>query len=295
MRRRAILAPLLLASLLILMGGCGSTPPTPEAARAVAAHFVASLAARDDGAVYALLTEAARRSMDRESIAQYLSRYSVTYESVGGAVPRETGWAQAPVLGLVVTEPERTTRWSELPLTLHYEGGRWRVAWVEPLLKRALLEYEASNYIAELELGRTVVQIDPYHYRGYLEQHFANRGLNRLREAEWWLVRAKEVASAAQQPDVYDAQARFKLSLGSPEEAIRSARLALELATPLIPATYSRRWEADTLVVLARAQFFGGDRRGAEATAVRAAAIDPQNSPLAVLRMEMRSTPTTEP
>lgn len=294
MRRFGSLAPLFL-TLLLVLGGCGATPPTPEAARAVAADFMASLAAGDETAVYDLLTEAARKSMDRVSVAQHLARYSVAYETVGAAVPRETGWVQAPVYGLVITEQERMTRWPELHLTLHHEGGRWRVAWVEPLLKRAFLEYEASNYIAGLELGRAIAQIDPYHYRGYLEQHFANRGLSRLREAEWWLLRAKEVAAPTQQPEVYDAQARFKLALGRADDAMRSAQLALDLAAPLIPGTYSRRWEADTLVVLARAQFSGGDRLGAESTAVQAAAVDPQNAPLAVLRMEMRSPPTTGP
>jgi tetratricopeptide (TPR) repeat protein len=139
--------------------------------------------------------------------------------------------------------------------------------------------------------AHTIIDIDPYHYRGYLEEHFAYRGLQRLREAELAVLRAIQLATPVQQPDAYDAMARFKLNLKAPADAATFAQKALNVASPYIPATYSTRWEADTLVVLGRAQFAQGDRAGAEQTAKRASELDPFNGTLAIFRFTLNPPP----
>lgn len=275
----------------ILLAGCVTTPQTPEAARDVAVAFLQARAGRNAAAAYSLLTPYARKAMDNSTVVDHLTHEAVQFTSVGVPIPRETGWVQVPIQNLTTRTEEFQVRWPEAHLTLRYDGRRWLVAWVDPLLSQAMLAYERSSFVEQLTLGRTIAEIDPYHYRGYLEQHFAYRGLKRYQDAEERLARAWESATPPQRVDVQDATARFKLSLGQTDEAIKSALAALEQAAPFIPATYSKRWEADTLVVLGRAFLAKGDRKAAEDVVRQALATDPHNGPLAIFRHNLTSSP----
>lgn len=267
-----------------MLAGCAAAPSTPEAAAAAAQKFLEYRVAQNAGAMHGLLTERAAEAMTEGDIARYIRREQFQFGSLGLPVVLEDGNVQVPVADYRVTSGNREVRWPEVRLTLRYEGKRWLVGWVEPLADRARRAYENSQYGETLALGKAISAIDPYHYRGPLETHFAYRGLLRLREAEVALLRAVDLATVYQQADVEDAFARFKLSLGHPEDAIPHARAALEKAEPYVPGLYSARWKADALVVLGRSLLLRGDRAGAVAAADAAAGLDPLNAGLAMLR-----------
>jgi hypothetical protein len=287
--------PLLLASLALALAltlaGCSPAPATPEAALAVARRFMDARAAGDVGTVYGLLTDRARTAMPRSQAANFMRQQTVRYGGLGAPVAKGEGWVQVPVENLTLTSPDRQIRWPEALLSLHHNGRQWQVAWMEPLAAAAMSAYVNGTPSVELDLGRTIQEIDPYHYRGYLEIHFAYRELRRPREAEIWLTYAGERVTPYQVPDVEDAWARFKLSLDHPEDAIPHATAALTKAAPYMPGLYSPHWQADTLVVLAHAQLALGDRAGAAGTADKAAAIDPQNAQLAMFRLQLNAPP----
>jgi len=276
-----------LALMMVMLSGCRAAPQTPDAAVPVARAFMDAWVARDSSAIQGLLTEKARQAVGWNQITNHLRVRRIGYEGLGAPGRRGDAWVQVPVRNLTVRFEQSEVRWPEVRLTLHHDGRQWQVAWAEPLLEEAMLAYERGAYSEQLVIGRTIAEIDPYQYRGYLEQHFASRGLKRYREAELLLVRAQEAASPAQLPDVYDATARFKLSLGDASAAALRAKQALESAAPLIPSTYSKRWQADTLVVLGQALLKAGDRAGAEGAVRQAADADPENAPLAVFRKQM--------
>lgn len=278
---------LLTLSIMVLLSGCGSTPQTPEAALPVAEDFLIARSKGDAGAVYDLLTEGAREAMERPAVSSWVRGESVRFAGLGAPIARDAGWIQVPVQDLVITRDGHTVRWPEARLTLRHDGDRWQVAWADPLLYDAAIAYANSNYTQALELGRTITEIDPYHYRGALEQHFANRGLRRFREAEVWLIAAREAALGPQLADVEDAWARFKLELQQPADAATAARRALDHAQTYIPETYSRRWQVDTMVVLGRALLQSGDRAGAQAIVAQAQELDPLNGALAVFRQQL--------
>lgn len=280
---------------LVALVGCGAVPQTPDAAVPVARKFMDAWVARNSATMYPLLTDKARQAMTRGVVAAYLRTQLVSYESLGTPVRRTDTWLQIPVRGLTIRLEDGEVRWPEVLLTMHHDGKRWQVAWAEPLMAQSMLAYESGAYVDQLAIGHTMTGIDPYHYRGYLEQHFASRGLKRYREAELWLIRAQETATLAQLPDVRDATARFKLSLGDANAAALQARQALEAAAPLIPTTYSKRWQADTLVVLAKALYKAGDRTGTDEAVRQAAAADPVNAPLAVFRQQLNAPAPSAP
>lgn len=272
---------------LVVLAGCGAVPQTPDTAVPVARTFMDAWVAGNAATMYPRLTQAARQAMTREVVAAHLRTQRVSYESLGAPGRRTGTWLQVPVRGLTIRLGDGEVRWPEVLLTLYHDGKQWQVAWAAPLMTQAMLTYESGAYADQLTIGQTIAAIDPYHYRGYLEQHFASRGLKRYREAELWLIRAQETATPAELPDVRDAAARFKLSLGDAYAAVVQARQALESAGPLIPATYSKRWQADTLVVLAQALWKTGDKAGTDEAVRQAAAADPENAPLAVFRSRL--------
>lgn len=288
MRIRGMLLSLLLAVQVALVG-CSAQPATPEGAAAVAREFLQARSRGDAGAVAELLTDRAQQSITRLAVANYLSGEVLTFGEVGPAVERAPGWVQVTVHNLDLRRPEGVVRWPEVGLTLHYEGRRWRVGWVDPLTARALIAYQNSLFSEEFDLAEAISEIDPYHYRGPLEYHYAYRGLKRLREAELALQAAYELASPAQAPVVDDAMARFKLSLKRPDDAARYARSALDKAAPFTPFLYSYPWNADVQVVLGRALLAQGDKAGAAEAARQAAAADPTNATLAMLQHDLSS------
>jgi len=246
-----------------------------------------ALAAGDGGQVRAALTAEARGRMDTGAVAAYLAEHAVSFTSVGAAREVEPGVMRVPVRGVTVRDPGRTVEWPERFLTLRWEEDRWAVAWAEPLFEPALNAYHNTRYTEQLDLARDIVAIDPYHYRGHLELHYAFRGLGRIRQAEYALNTAWERASAAEKADVMAARARFKLALGAPADALDLAREALDLARPYAPGTYSAAWQAETLVVTAQAALALGDGEAAQALADEAAALDGENAAVAVFRYQL--------
>lgn len=291
MKHRLVLSLIVLA-LLGLTTACTKMENTPEAALSVARLFMDARANRNAGALYSLLTDAAREAMDRTAVNNYVAGQRVTYGSLGAIIQHDDGWAQVAVHDLSIASEGRTVRWPEALLTLRYEDEQWRVAWAEPLIAQAAAAYHRGDYMVELDLGRTVADVDPYHYRGPLEQHYAYRGMDRPREAERLLLRAAQLATPIQQPDVQDATARFKLSRGLEGDAIEHARTALNLAAAYIPATYPVAWQVDTMVVQARAHLAIGDRQAAEELVRTASELDPGNSSVLMLQQTLRQGPT---
>lgn len=294
MRQRIFLA-LLLPVLLTLLSGCRATPSTPEAAAEAALAFMEARVAGNAAAVEGLLTVRAGREISRSQISRHFEETQASFGGLGSPSTVEPGVVRIPVRDLTLTSRERSILWPESWLTLHYEGERWRVAWAEPLFDVAAQAYQNDRLVDERDLGHAIVGIDPYHYRGYLELHFAYRDLKRYREAEVAINAALERATPVQKPDVHDAMARFKLQINAPGEAVSHARQALDLASPYIPNTYSIRWQADTLVVAARAALGIGDRASAEALVSQAAALDPENADLAIFRHQFVATPPPPP
>lgn len=286
MRRFPAVPALVLSILLILtlLAGCAREEPTAEAAAAGARRFMESLAAGDPGGVWALLSEEAHRRMDADQVAAYLTDHEVAFAGIGSAREIEPGVMRVAVSGLTVRDPGRAVHWPESWLTLRWEEERWAVAWAAPLFEPAMTAYHNTRYPQQLDLARDIVAIDPYHYRGHLELHYAFRGLGRLRQAEYALNTAWERASAAQKADVMAARARFKLALGAPQDALAHAREAVELARPYTPETYSAAWQAETLIVGAQAALALGDGEAVEELVSRAAAADPESPALAVFR-----------
>lgn len=262
----------LLLLLPTLLTGCGQEPPTPEASAAAARAFMQARVNGNAARVYEMLTTRAQKSVTRSRVSGYLSAAETTFADLGSPQEVEPGVVRIAVKNLALIGRERTVRWPEAWLTLRYESNHWRVAWAEPLFAEAAQAYQNAQFLDELKLGHEIVAIDPYHYRGYLELHFAYRELARMREAEAALNTALARTTPAQQPDAHDAMARFKLELGDPNGALAHARRALELAGPYVPGTYSVRWQADTLVVAGRAALAANDRATAEAMAGQAAA-----------------------
>lgn len=298
MRRRvslALLLLLLLPLLLTLLSGCRTAPATPEAAAEVALAFMEARIAGNAAAVESILTARARREISRSLISRHFEEAQASFAGLGSPSAVEPGVVRIPVRDLTLTDRERSIRWPETWLTLRYEGERWRVAWAEPLFDLASQAYQNDRLVDERNLGHAIVAIDPYHYRGYLELHFAYRDLKRYREAEVAINNALERATPVQKPDVHDAMARFKLQINAPGEALTHARQAIDLASPHIPNTYSTRWQVDTLVVAARAALGVGDRAAAEALASQAAGLDPENADLAIFRHQLAATPPPAP
>ncbi|MBP2017366.1 hypothetical protein J2Z79_000749 [Symbiobacterium terraclitae] len=285
----------LLVALLALTAGCGGELTTAEAAAASAQRFMASLSAGDFAGVWGALTSEARERMGSSAVAAYLRETEVEYDRVGDAVEVEPGLMRVPVAGLTVTDPGRTVKWPEAWLTLRQEGDGWLVAWADPLFDAALSAYHNTEYVEQLDLARAIVAIDPYHYRGHLEMHYAFRGLGRLRQAEHALQLAQERATAAQKPDVLAAWARFKLAIGAPADALGYAQQALDLAKPYYPGTYSPAWWAETLVLSGQAALALGDGETAALYAEAAAAADPKNAALALFRQQLPALPANEP
>ncbi|MFZ5814654.1 MAG: hypothetical protein ACOY93_05070 [Bacillota bacterium] len=294
MRQRIPWAALVLV-MLTLLGGCGGQPATPEAAAGVARAFMDARVAGDAGSITALLTARAQQAIPRSLVSRHLERAQVSYGGLGEPSSIEEGVVRIPVRELKLVEGDRTIQWPERWLTLRYEGERWRVAWVEPLFDEAMEAFMNNMLTDQLELGHQIVAIDPYHYRGYLELHFAYRDLQRYREAEVAIREALLRATPAEEPDAYDAMARFKLAIKAPAEALAYARRALELAGPFTPETYPARWQADTLVVAGRAALAMGDRAAAEEYASQAAAVDPESAALAIFRHQLAEKPGGPP
>lgn len=285
----------LLLTGLLLLSGCSPMPRTPDTAVAVAQQFLQARAARQADTVYSLLSGNAQKAMTFETVANHLAQETVSFGVVGR--PSELGddWIQITVTDLAVSAGEQGARWPETRLILHYEAGSWRVAWVEPLLAAAARAYQNGRYGEELTLGAAIRTVDPFHFRGPLESHFAYRGLERVREAEWWLAQARELAAPWQLPEVDDAAARFMLGVNQPAEAAALARSALDTATPYVPDLYSRRWQADTMVVLGRALLSRGDRASAAAVAQQVRELDPQNATLAMFLGDLLPPPAPTP
>lgn len=286
---------ILLVAAMALLTGCGGELTTAEAAAASAQRFMADLSAGDFAQVWGALTGEAQERMGSRAVADYLGQTDVAYTGVGDAVEVEAGVMRVPVAGLTVTDPGRTVQWPEAWLTLIREDEDWAVAWAEPLFDAALSAYHNTDYLEQLDLARAIVAIDPYHYRGYLEMHYAFRGLGRLRQAEYALQLASERATGAQKADVMAAWARFKLALGAPEEAMSYVQQALELAEPYYPGTYSAAWRAETLVLGGQAALALGDGETAALRAEEAAAADPESPALALFRQQLPASPPTEP
>lgn len=278
---------IVLGLVLTLLAGCARVEPTAEAAAGAARSFMESLAAGSFEGVWGALTAEARRRMDAEIVAAWLAGHHVAFEGVGEAREIEPGVMQVPLVGVTVRDPGRSVRWPQSWLTLRWEDERWAVAWAEPLFEPAETAYHNTLYQEQLDLARDIVAIDPYHYRGHLELHYAYRGLGRFRQAEHALNTAWARASAAQKADVMAARARYKLALGAPDDALAHARSAVELALPYVPGTYSPAWQAETLIVGAQAALALGDREAAAELADRAAAADPESAALAVFRYQL--------
>jgi len=280
---------LLLAALfaLLLPAGCGAPPNTPEGAATAALGFLNARMEGDARAAYAQLTARAQKLIPLEKVSRLFQETEISYENVGQPWQVDTGVVRVPVRNVVIKEPGRIIHWPEIWLTLRWEDERWRVAWAEPLFADAALAYFNSRYSEGLELAESIIAIDPYHYRGYLEQHFLYRSLKQHREADAAMGSALHYATPVELPAVLDARARFKLDLNAPAEALEHAREALERARPYIPSTYSYNWQADTLVVAARAAMAMGDSALAAAFADEAAAVDPANATLAVFRQQL--------
>lgn len=294
MRRRIPWIALLFV-LLTLLSGCGAEPATPEAAADAARAFMQARTAGDAGAVSAMITARAQRSVSRSQVSRYLTETKTGFAGLGSPEAVEPGLIRIPVRNLTLISKEQTVRWPEAWLTLRYEGDRWRVDWADPLFDVAAQAYHNDLLVDERNLGYDIVAIDPYHYRGYLELHFAYRDLKQYRAAEVAINNALERATPAQRPDAHDAMARFKLAINAPDQALTHARQAIDLAAPLIPDTYSIRWQADTLVIAARAALAVGDRTTAEALAGQAASLDPENANLAIFRHQLAAKPAPAP
>lgn len=286
MKARSV-AVLVVVVITWMLSGCTANPSTPDAATTAALRFLQSRQARDAGAMHGLLTARAEQAMTEADIARHIRDEQFRFGSLGAPTSPAEGWIRIPVSDYVIKTPGNEVHWPEVLLTLRYDGRRWGVAWVEPLAEAARRAYENNRDGDVLESARAITEIDPYHYRGPLEMHFAYRGLKRYREAEVAILRAMELANPPQQADVEDAYARFKLWLKHPEDAAPHARAALEKAAPYVPSLYSLRWRADTLVVLGRALLLTGDRAGAARAAEQAAQADPDNAGLAMLRREL--------
>jgi outer membrane murein-binding lipoprotein Lpp len=288
LRRILVLVAVMLTA--AMLSGCSAEPNTPDAAVAATRAFLQARVSRDAGAVYSLLSDRTRKDLPRADAARRVSHETVAFTGVGVPVPVAAGervLLQVPVTDVTVSTAQRELRWPEVRLTLEYDGRRWGVAWVEPLAANALQAYQNGRFGEALDLAGAITAADPSHYRGAMESHFAYRGLKRLREAELAILRARELATPSQVPDVEESFARFKISLGRPDDAIPLARRALEAAAPYSPHLYSQRWMADTWVVLGRALLASGDRAGAEDAAAQAEALDPQNADLAMLRRDL--------
>lgn len=288
MKLRSLIFLLLLIPFL---SGCSRVPNTPEAARDAAEAFLQARAAGNTAALHAMLTDRAQRSMNRAVVARHLEAELIQYGSLGTPRERAENWVQVPVSELVIRTDEVEVRWPEVWLSFHYDGARWRAAWPEPLMNISAAAYQNGLYSEVLASGRAIAEIDPYHYRGYLEQHFGHRGLHQPREAERMLIRAFEHALPSQEPDLEDAMARFQLELKQPADAARRASAAIAKAMPYTPHLYSVRWHADTMAVLARAQQQSGNGAAAVETLNRALELDPGNAALAVLRRALATSP----
>jgi len=286
---RHVIKAICLVLALSLIAGCSPVSTAPAASIETAEAFLKARAAGDAPTLHRLLTDTAQKSIARAELIRFLAAESFSYGTLGAPVVRESGWVQIPVSRVRITQLEREITWSEYRITMYHDGRQWRVAWAEPLFDLSLLAYARNAFDEQLRLGVLINEIDPYHYRGYLEQHFSYRGLVRLKEAEVWLSRATDYATGPQRPDVLDATARFLLSIGAAAEAKAAAEQSLQSASAHVPTTYSRRWQADTMVVLARAQLALGDWEGANATVSQALFIDPENGPLAVFQMELKA------
>jgi hypothetical protein len=286
MKLRALLSVLLLL-LTLTAAGCSRTPATPDAAAKVVRQFLQARSKGDAGAIFPLLTPAVQKALPRTEVAKFVRQEGFGYGAVGTPVEMEPGWVRVPVADVRLDRPDGETRWPEVQLTLHYDGSRWGVAWVEPLAAQAREAYLNSRYGDELTLADTIHAADPYHYRGPLEYHYAYRGLKRLREAELALAQAGQLATPSQAPEVEDAWARFKRSLGHPEDAIPHAQAALQKAAPYSPFLYSNRWQADLLVVLGRSYLAQGNLPAVTEAVKQAAGLDPENAALAMFQFQM--------
>lgn len=290
MRYSRILSHLSLL-VVLLLAGCGPAPQTPDAAAEAARAFLQARAASDAAAVYGMMTQAARESSARSEVARYLRAERFAYGELGQPYERDPGWLQVAVRPVQIDSDRGATRWPEYWLTLHYENGRWRVAWAEPLAAAAMQAYANNRYVEQLALGKAMTDIDPYDYRGYLEQHFAHRELRQTLEAERWLAFARMEATPLQMPDVLDAMARHALSLGNATEALSLVEEALQQAAPLIPQLYSPAWQVDSMVVKGRALAALGDLDGARAIARQGRLIDPQNGTMLLFEHQMARVP----
>jgi len=273
-----------LGAVLALLAGCAREEPTAAAAAGAAQRFMESLAAGDFDRVWGALTAEARRRMDAEVVQAYLAGHDITYEAVGGAREVDAGVVRVAVSDLVVGDAGRSVHWPESWLTLRWEDDRWAVAWAGPLFEPAETAYHNTLYQDQFELASDIVAIDPYHYRGHLELHYAYRGLGRIRQAEYALATVLERATSPEKADVIAAKARFRLALGAPEDALAYALEALELARPFTPGTYSPAWQAETLILGAQAALSLGDAETAQQLVDRAADVDPESVAVAVFR-----------
>jgi len=285
----------LLVALLVLVTGCGGELTAAEAATVSAEKFMAALAAGDFAQVWNALTREARQRMGSGAVADYIAQTDVAYDRIGNAVEVEDGVMRVPVAGLTLTDPGRTVQWPEAWLTLKWEDEDWAVAWADPLFDAALSAYYNTEYLDHLDLARAIVAIDPYHYRGHLEMHYAFRALSRPRQAEYELHLASERATDAQMADVLAAWARFKLALGAPVEAMSYAEQALKRAEPYYPGTYSAAWRAETLVLSGQAALLLGDGETAVLRAEEAATADPDNPSLALFRQLLPASSPDQP
>lgn len=277
-----LLMLLLITLLSAVLSGCSKQPNSAEAALATARSFMQARVAGNSRAAHALLTPAARKAITLRQVDATFQAARATYGSLGTPQVVEPGVIRVPVKELVLAEPDRQVHWPERWLTLQHDGESWQVAWAEPLFTQAAQAYRNDLAADALRHAKAILAIDRHHYRGHLELHFAYRGQKRYREAEVALQAALELATPAEKADVHDAFARFQLAIGAPAGAITHAQQALELAAPYGPDTYSARWQADTLVVAARAALALGDRATAEALANDAATRDPENATLAI-------------
>ena len=174
---------IVLGLVLTLLAGCARAEPTAEAAGGAARSFMESLAAGSFEGVGALTAEGPppHGCGDRR---RRLAGPPCRFEGVGEAREIEPGVMQVPLVGVTVRDPGRSVRWPQSRLTLRREDERWAVAWAEPLFEPAETAYHNTLYQEQLDLARDIVAIDPYHYRGHLELHYAYRGLGRFRQAE---------------------------------------------------------------------------------------------------------------
>lgn len=289
MGRRALWWVLLAA--VLAAAGCGarrpaaSLPPLDPAAladpslrgaRAALDQYLAARVAGDYDRVYQVLSPRSQQQYDAETLKQFFSSYvSYKYTSVGDPQQPQPGWARFPVQGvrweLKGRPPVEGEFWW---VTVHYDGGRWGVAFADPLYPRALQAEQQGDADTLMRVATAMIQVDPYSFRGHLKRAHALLLSSQPVGAAQELDVALAMAPPPGRPEVARAVGDFFLLADDGRNAARYYAEAVE-GMNRYQALYRDEEVAAANRNLAQSRLLAGDLEGARAAAALAQIQNP--------------------